>query len=117
MSKNVGSLTAHNDIATSAGQETNQTKLRGTVVITVYSLYPQVISCIMHLASDRICGLNCGLHPHSGKKKYVNLLVIPGFLHKLVIKFDLIFIHWEWLPLTLLQGLSHWLTGALPCRP
>ena len=29
---------------------------------------------------------------YSGKKKYVNPLEIPGFLHKLVIKFDLIFI-------------------------
>jgi hypothetical protein len=29
---------------------------------------------------------------YSGKKKYVNLLELPGFLYKLVIKFDLIFI-------------------------
>jgi hypothetical protein len=26
-------------------------------------------------------------------------------------------LHWDDFPLTLLQGLSHWLTGALPCRP
>ena len=26
---------------------------------------------------------------YSGKEKYVNLLELPGFLHKLVIKFDL----------------------------
>ena len=26
------------------------------------------------------------------------------------------FLHWVSLPLTLLQGLSHWLTGALPSR-
>ena len=27
------------------------------------------------------------------------------------------FLHWDSLHLTLLQGLSHWLTGALLCRP
>ena len=32
------------------------------------------------------------LRMYSGKKKYVNPLEIPGFLHKLVIQFDLIFI-------------------------
>ena len=26
-------------------------------------------------------------------------------------------LHWDSLPLTLLRGLSHWLTVALPCRP
>ena len=26
-------------------------------------------------------------------------------------------LHWDSLPLTLLQGVSHWLTGALSCRP
>ena len=36
------------------------------------------------------------------------LLSLPGWLPTL---------HWESLPQTLIQGLSHWLTGALPCRP
>jgi len=26
-------------------------------------------------------------------------------------------LHWDSLPLILLQGMSHWLTGVLPCRP
>jgi hypothetical protein len=31
------------------------------------------------------------LHSYSGKKTYLNPLELPGFLHKMVIKFDLIF--------------------------
>lgn len=31
-------------------------------------------------------------HMYSGKKKFVNSLELPGFLHELVMKFDLIFI-------------------------
>uniref|UniRef100_A0A8K9WZ71 Uncharacterized protein n=1 Tax=Oncorhynchus mykiss TaxID=8022 RepID=A0A8K9WZ71_ONCMY len=36
------------------------------------------------------------------------LLSLPGWFPSL---------HWDSLPLTLLQRLSHWLTGALPCHP
>lgn len=32
------------------------------------------------------------IHEYSGKKKYVNPLELPGFQHKLGIKFELIFI-------------------------
>jgi hypothetical protein len=45
----------------------------------------------MHLSSVSSL-IAKGLNTFSGKNKYVNPLEVPGFLHKLVFKCDLIFI-------------------------
>ena len=40
----------------------------------------------------KVIGSVVNILDYSGNKKYVNPLDLPGFRHKLVIKFDLIFI-------------------------
>ena len=48
-----------------------------------------IILCALFKCSQRE---PCKGVMYSGKKKYVNPLELPGFLHKLVIKFDLIYV-------------------------
>jgi hypothetical protein len=58
------------------------------VTSTPLSSTDDAITIILHTALSHLDKRNT----YSGKKKYVNPLEIPGFLHKLAIKCDLIFI-------------------------